>query len=197
MLDNTDQTNDVVALIVQDHRDMQQMFTRLQNGEGDRAMLFEQMAAMLTAHSRAEEAEVYPAIAKAGDAEAVKHAREEHAEADDLLGKLKTLDHDSVEFDQLLTKLIDAVNHHIQEEESEALPALKSGVNAQRLTQLAEAFRDRRAAELRGGPSPRQVGGSEMTKQKLYEKAVEHDIPGRSQMSKDELRDAVKAVEGE
>jgi hemerythrin-like domain-containing protein len=196
-LENTDQTNDVVALIEQDHRDMRQMFTRLQTGDGDRAMLFEEMAAVLTAHSRAEESEVYPAIAKAGHAEEVTHAREEHAEADDLLAELKTLDHRSAEFNQLLTKLIDAVDHHIDEEESKALPALRDGLSAQRLAELAEAFRNRRGEELRAGPSPRQVGGSEMPKQKLYDKAVEHDIPGRSQMNKDELRDAVKAAEGE
>jgi hypothetical protein len=39
------------------------------------------------------------------------------------------------------------------------------------------------------------VGGSELTKEKLYEKAAEHGIAGRSQMTKDELRDAVKTAE--
>ena len=191
---------DVVSLIIQDHRDMQQMFARLQNGDGDRAMLFQQMAAVLTAHSRAEEAEVYPAIAKAADADEVKHAREEHAEADELLAALKDLDPQSPEFTEKLMKLmklIDGVNHHIEEEESTALPALKAGVDAQRLAELAEAFTTRRGAELEKGPSPRQVGGSELTKEKLYQKAAEHEIPGRSRMSKEELQEAVKAAEGE
>src|SRR5687767_10151118 len=89
---------DVVELIEQDHRDMEQMFARLQAGDGDRAILFQQMAAMLTAHSRAEEAEVYPAIAGAGDEEEVQHAREEHAEADELLAKLKEADPGTPEF---------------------------------------------------------------------------------------------------
>ena len=60
---------DVVTLIIQDHRDMQQLFARLRGGEGDRELLFQQMAAMLTAHSRAEEAEVYPVLAKAGESD--------------------------------------------------------------------------------------------------------------------------------
>lgn len=94
-------------------------------------------------------------------------------------------------------KLIDGVNHHIEEEESTALPALKAGVDAQRLAELAEAFTTRRGAELEKGPSPRQVGGSELTKEKLYQKAAEHEIPGRSRMSKEELQEAVKAAEGE
>ncbi|HZN72298.1 MAG TPA: hemerythrin domain-containing protein [Micromonosporaceae bacterium] len=188
---------DVVDLIMQDHRDLQQIFARLRTGDGDPALLFPEMAALLTAHSRAEEAEVYPAVAKAGDAEEVKHAREEHAEADDLLSKLKKLAPDSAEFANLLNKLMDAVDHHIEEEESAALPALRTGVDATRMAQLAEAFTNRRGEELESGPSPRQVGGSEMTKEKLYQKAVEHDIPGRSGMTKEELSEAVKAVEGE
>jgi hemerythrin-like domain-containing protein len=186
---------DVVALIEQDHRDMEQLFNRLRTRQGDRALLFQQMAAMLTAHSRAEEAEVYPAIAKAGDTDEVGHAREEHAEADDLLASLKTMDPESAEFDETLQKLIDGVSHHIEEEESTALPALRAAVSAQQLAELAEAFTARRGAELQSGPSPRQVGGSEMTRQKLYEKAAEHGISGRSQMTKDELRDAVKSAE--
>lgn len=189
-------SKDVVDLIVQDHRDMQQMFDRLRSGDGDRALLFEQMAAVLTAHSRAEEAEVYPAIEKAGDSDDVTHARQEHAEADDLLATLKTLDPDSTEFGEKLTKLIDAVSHHIEEEESSALPALREAVGTDRLAELAEAFAARRGEELRTGPSPRQVGGTEVTKDELYEKAVEYDIPGRAQMNKDELWDAVKAAKG-
>lgn len=188
---------DVVALIEQDHRDLQEVFARLRNGDGDRQMLFQQMAAILTAHSRAEEAEVYPAIAKANDAEKVKHAREEHAEADDMLAKLKGIDPESAEFVQTLNELIDAVSHHIDEEESEALPALRRAADANQLAELADAFTARRGQELQAGPSPRQVGGSEMTKDKLYEKAAEHDIPGRSEMTKEELHQAVKAAEGE
>jgi hemerythrin-like domain-containing protein len=187
---------DVVALIEQDHRDMEQMFERLRSRQGDRALLFQQLAAMLTAHSRAEEAEVYPAIASSGESDEVSHAREEHAEADDLLAGLKTMDPESTEFDETLEKLIEGVSHHIEEEESTALPALRKAVSSQRLDQLAEAFTARRGAELQSGPSPRQVGGSELTREKLYEKAAEHGISGRSQMTKDELRDAVKAAEG-
>jgi hemerythrin-like domain-containing protein len=186
---------DVVELITQDHREMERLFERLQQGDGDPALLFPQMAAALTAHSRAEEAEVYPEIANAADAAAVIHAREEHAAADDLLAKLTTLDPGSAEFTEMLGKLVTAVSHHIAEEESSTLPALRAGLTPDRLTELAEAFTARRAAELRRGPATRQVGGSELTKEKLYHKAAEHGIAGRSQMSKQQLQEAVKSVE--
>jgi hemerythrin superfamily protein len=142
---------DVVELIKQDHRELERIFKKLRSGDGDRVLLFHQLAAILTAHSRAEEAEVYPEI---GDADEAAHAREEHAEADDLLAKLKATDPHSDEFGELLGKLIDGVSHHIEEEESSALPALRSHVSAARLAELADAFTNRRGEELQHGPSP-------------------------------------------
>lgn len=191
-------TRDVIELIEQDHRELQAIFTRLRSGDGDREMLFQTMAALLTAHSRAEEAEVYPALSRAGDQKAkedVKHARQEHAEADDLLAKLKGMDVESAGFEQTLSKLIEAVNHHIEEEESTALPELRAASDSAQLDRLAKAFTERRGAELMAGPSPRQVGGSEMTKDKLYEKAKEHNLKGRASMTKEELAEAVKTAE--
>ncbi|WP_144126564.1 hemerythrin domain-containing protein [Catellatospora sichuanensis] len=191
---------DVITLIEQDHRALEELFERLQSGSADRELLFQQMAAMLTAHSRAEEAEVYPAIAKAGEQDEVDHAREEHAQADELVAQLKTMDPESAEFGEVLARLIDAVNEHVAEEESTTLPALRDSVDGERLEQLAESFLARRGQELENGPSPQQVdpdtgqGSGEQTKAELLKQAAERDLPGRSQMTKDELREALKTV---
>lgn len=191
---------DVITLIEQDHRALEELFERLQSGSADRELLFQQMAAMLTAHSRAEEAEVYPAIAKSGEQDEVEHAREEHAQADELIAQLKTMDPESTDFSEVLARLIDAVNHHVAEEESTTLPALRDSVDGERLEQLAQAFLTRRGQELENGPSPRQIdpdtgrGGGERTKAELLKQAAERDLPGRSQMNKDELREALKTV---
>jgi hypothetical protein len=39
------------------------------------------------------------------------------------------------------------------------------------------------------------VGGSELTKDKLYQQAAEHEIAGRSTMNKEQLQEAVKSAE--
>ncbi len=185
---------DAITLIMQDHREFERLFQLLRERKGDRELYFQQLAAILTAHSRAEEAEVYPMLAKAGEKDEAKHSREEHAEADDLVAKLKRLDADSAEFDQTLMKLIAGVQHHIEEEESQALPALRQGLSETQLMELGEAFALRRGTELEHGPRARQLGGSEVTRDKLYEKAKEHNISGRSHMTKEELQEAVKSV---
>ncbi len=185
---------DVVTLIMQDHREFERLFELLQSGQGDRELYFQQLAGLLAAHSRAEEAEVYPMLAKAGAQDEAKHSREEHAEADELVAKLKKMKADAPEFQQTMAKLIEGVQHHIQEEESTALPSLREGLDEAELNRLGEKFALRRGAELEHGPRSRQIGGSEMTRDKLYEKAKEHNISGRSQMTKEELQEAVKAV---
>jgi hypothetical protein len=110
------------------------------------------------------------------------------------VAKLKKMKADAPEFQQTMAKLIEGVQHHIQEEESTALPSLREGLDEAELNRLGEKFALRRGAELEHGPRSRQLGGSEMTRDKLYEKAKEHNISGRSQMTKEELQEAVKAV---
>src|SRR4051794_18686068 len=114
---------DVVDLIMQDHREVEQLFDRMKAEPDQRPMLVPVVSALLIAHSRAEEAEVYPvARDEAGIPDDVAHSQEEHAEAEQLLLRLKTLDHNSDDFHATLDELIDAVTHHVEEEESSVLP---------------------------------------------------------------------------
>lgn len=69
---------------------------------------------MLVAHSRAEEAEVYPVAAKEAKAGGeVEHSQEEHAEAEQLPEELGAADPTTSQFDRLLKELTDAVKHHV------------------------------------------------------------------------------------
>lgn len=182
---------DVVDLIVADHRELQRIFGMLSAGDGDRQMLFQLAAAMLAAHSRAEEAEVYPEIAVAAEVAQAEHSREEHAEADALVSQMMSRDPQSREFERLMQQWIEAVEHHIQYEESTTLPALREAVGSRRLAQLADAFATRRGTELMHGPSMHQTSDSVLNREQLYEKARAYDIPGRSHMTKQELEQAL------
>ncbi|MGW4110824.1 hemerythrin domain-containing protein [Actinosynnema sp. NPDC004786] len=51
---------DVVDLIMQDHREVERLFAELKDHPEKRPLLVPVLTAVLTAHSRAEEAEVYP-----------------------------------------------------------------------------------------------------------------------------------------
>jgi hemerythrin superfamily protein len=109
---------DVVELIKSDHREVERLFDLLQKQPATRGLNFPVLCALLIAHSRAEESEVYP-VAKdeAGETEEVEHSQGEHAEAEHMLEQMTAMDPESAEFDAALDELIKAVNHHVEEEE--------------------------------------------------------------------------------
>jgi hemerythrin superfamily protein len=179
---------DAVTLIMKDHRTMEELFDRLQSEPDQRPRLLEEIEAILTAHSRAEEDEVYPAAAEAaGEGPEVRHGTEEHQEAEELLQKLKDCDPNSKEFEKRCKEFVDAVKHHVEEEESDVLPGLREAVGEKRAQELGRAFWERREQELKrfdlGGRVPKQ--------RELYEEAQRLDVKNRSKMNKDELAEAV------
>lgn len=191
--------SDAVTLIKNDHRVMERLFEQMKSRKGDRAALLKECVARLSAHSWAEEERVYPAIVQADPPEQgeVYHGVEEHHEAEQLMHKLEEMDPTSAEFESTLEEFIEAVTHHVEEEETKILPALAESVGPDRLIELGAAFEERRLAVLtEHGFSDGEPGagatGSEATKEELYEQAKEADVPGRSKMTKEELAEAVR-----
>jgi hemerythrin superfamily protein len=207
---------DAVTLIKNDHRVMETLFEMLQDPNRDRPALVAEVAARLSAHAWAEEERVYPALLKAepGQEQEVYHGVEEHHEAETLLHKLLVTDPASAEFETVLEEFVGAVKHHVEEEESEILPDLAEAVDQARLEALGTAFEERRLEILRShGIDPEAVGSggatiqaapaqsagradaTGLTRDELYERAKEADIPGRSSMNKDELAKAIQEAD--
>jgi hypothetical protein len=183
---------DVVDLIMQDHREVERLFAELKIPE-KRAGLVPVLTTLLTAHSRAEEAEVYPvARDEAGIAGDVEHSQEEHVQAEEVLARLAETDPNTPQFDRVLKEADEAVSHHVEEEEASVLPALRSKLSAQRLAELAEAFLAARKEHLGDQPG-------ELRKEDLKQQAANIGISGASQKSKAELSAEVsrKAEESE
>jgi hemerythrin superfamily protein len=179
---------DVVELIMNDHREVERLFEQLRSGTA-RAQTVPVLVTLLTAHSRAEEAEVYPvARDEAGAADEVAHSQEEHAQAEELLTRLAACDPESPEFDEVLQEVIDAVTHHVEEEESSVLPAMRSNLDEARRDELAQAFLDSRAEHL--GEEPDDIT--------LEERRIQADnagLEGRSSMSKDEIAEELRSAD--
>ncbi|QBX56437.1 hemerythrin domain-containing protein [Nocardioides seonyuensis] len=173
-------SQDVVDLIMSDHREVERLFETLKSDPGSRPGLTPVLTTLLTAHSRAEESDVYPAARdEAGIAEDVKHSQEEHLLADQLLAELADCDPASPAYDTALAKLVDAVTHHVEEEESTVLPGMRKGLSTERRAELGQAFLDSRAEHL--GEQP-----DDITRDQLAQQARNIDVP-TSGKSKDEL----------
>jgi hemerythrin superfamily protein len=177
---------DVVDLIMQDHREVERLFALMQSEPAQRPMLVPVVTSLLVAHSRAEEAEVYPvAREEAGETEEVAHSQEEHAQAEEILERLKAADHSSAEFDRLLEELMEAVAHHVEEEESKVLPGMRDRLDESRRAALAEAFITSRAEHMGDQPG-------EASKTELLQQARNAGIEGASSMSRADLEKALK-----
>ncbi|GAA2130255.1 hemerythrin domain-containing protein [Glycomyces algeriensis] len=178
--------SDVVDLIMADHREVERLFAELKEFPEKRPLTLPVLSALLTAHSRAEEAEVYPvAKSEAGETEQVAHSQEEHEQAEEILVRLNAADPTSPEFDSVLQELVDAVTHHVEEEESNVLPGMQTGLDDSRRMELGEAFAASRAAHL--GDRPGKASRKELEMQ-----ARNMNMSGTSDMNKARLAEEVK-----
>ncbi len=191
---------DVVTAIMNDHRLLEGLFKELGSDAEDRAVLVEEVSARLRAHSRAEERYVYPVLAKIRPREAgtevvgdggrvglVHHGVQEHRGAEEKLDALRAVT--DGDFPSALREFVDAVTHHVAEEESEILPAIKESMSVRKRDELGRRFESSRINELR-----RAGIDDGLTKEDLYIKAQRAGIAGRSTMSRGELARALLAV---
>jgi hemerythrin superfamily protein len=180
---------DVVDVIMQDHREVERIFEELRSQPEKRAGTVPVLVTLLTAHSRAEEAEVYPAVRdEAQAADVVAHSQQEHVEADELLRELGQADPEGPDFEEVLQRLVQAVTHHVEEEESSVLPAMREVLGEERRAELAEAFLASREEHL--GERPEDI-----TKGERVVQARNAGLSGSSGMTKDEIADSIKEQE--
>lgn len=130
---------DIVTLLENDHRHVEQLFERYRSGEHG---VVSELMTDLEIHTALEEEIVYPVIRTAvpGGEDMVSHAKDEHRQVDMLLMNLSQFP-DDVEGAE---ELIAAVNGHVSEEENEVFSAMKQALHPERLEELgaeAETFK--------------------------------------------------------
>jgi hemerythrin superfamily protein len=182
---------DAVTAVKNDHQLLAGLFEQLRTDRRNRGALLAEVRARLTAHSRAEERYVYPAVRRARPDQAteVAHGADEHREAERLLATVESATGD--EFDHALAEFVKAVRHHMAEEESQVLPALAGSMSGRQRTALGVKFESNRIRELK------RAGIDEnLTKEDLYIRAQRAGIAGRSGMSKAELTRALLVAKG-
>jgi hypothetical protein len=147
-----DQQRDVIEVLEQDHREVEEMFSELESLRGAsteedksrRKAVTEQVTIELVRHSVAEEVLVYPKVERQVSAEEVEHARKEHAEAEETMQRLEELDADDPAFDDELATLMAEIRHHIEDEESQMFAHMRQVIDADELRKLGrrvEAFK--------------------------------------------------------
>jgi hemerythrin superfamily protein len=147
-------SNDVVELILADHRRFEDLFRRLRSAESDRKQALDDLAHLLVAHAEAEETEVYPVLRTFGqvDEKEVDHGSEEHTEGHEaLLALLEVAEPGADGWDDGLEELVHSINHHLDEEERTILNQVREVVSTERREELGQAFVRARQARLNEG----------------------------------------------
>jgi hemerythrin superfamily protein len=177
-----------VDLLIQDHQVVRGLFKKFQaaqEAEDDAQMteLAEQIFEELEVHTTIEEEIFYPAVRGGVEDsdEIVDESEQEHHVVDVLMEEMRRIETAGDDWVAKMTVLIENVEHHAEEEEQEMFPDCREQLGDQRLNQLGEELQARqRSAKAEGS-----------TKEELYEQAKEQGVEGRSDMTKDELAEAV------
>lgn len=140
----TQETRDVIELLTADHREVEEVFSQLEqlpeSSHDERRRLADQIIIELVRHSVAEEEHLYPAARRyvPDGGEIVDHEIVEHEEAERIMKQLEGIDASDPQFPRLLSQLIEAIREHVRDEEHDLFPRLKTHTDKDTLVQLGQ-----------------------------------------------------------
>jgi hemerythrin superfamily protein len=140
-MSTTDAGQDVVDILTTDHHEVTALLAqvRVEADPERRRDLTDTVISELVRHSVAEELYVYPAMREHlpnGD-EAVEHDTTEHKDIEKTLKQLESADVTEPRFDELLAHLDEVLADHVQDEERDQFPLLRTHVPREQLVELA------------------------------------------------------------
>jgi hemerythrin superfamily protein len=177
-------------LLIADHNRVRGLFARFTAAvdDGDVAAMSDLAATIaeeLHVHTTIEEDVFYPAVHDTDDeiASTVDEGLEEHHVVDVLLAEIAELEPGSDQWIAKMTVVIENVEHHAEEEETELFPPLRNEMGTDRLESLGDQLESKKAAL----GAPTLADKIDLTVERLHEMAAHQEIPGRSSMNHDEL----------
>lgn len=133
-----------IELLKADHKVVEDLFKKVKaNENADHSRLFKQIKAELDAHAHIEEKIFYPKLKENGNdklVDIVLEGIEEHRQVKMFLRELDGLSDDSEKFDPKLKVLMEDVEHHVKEEESEMFPLVKKQLDDDMLDDIGAAM---------------------------------------------------------
>lgn len=152
-------------LLKKDHDKVRELFARYRNlmnedtGSEEKRDLFLEIDREITVHAQVEEEILYPAARRVNEDSRrhVLEANEEHTIVKDLLARLRRMDADDETFDAKMKVVIDAVEHHAEEEENELFPEVEE-IGERSLERMGKQIATRKQEILAEGPKALRGG---------------------------------------
>jgi hemerythrin superfamily protein len=199
----------IVQVLQTEHRAVEDLLEQLatEENEAEATELVRQIKRELMAHSTAEDRVVYSTIEQNEEmAEDIEHSRDEHAGIDEALMQVVEASPGDLDFKEKVKELTECVQHHVNQEENEILPKASRFIDQETSHELALLFKKQKQLEIEtldetepdlAGSGADEAGDStgvddDMTLEELRVRASELEIEGRSKMSKEELKRAIR-----
>jgi hemerythrin-like domain-containing protein len=146
-------STDAIVLLKNDHKEIRKTFNAFKKlGDGatkEKGRLVKKMIELLTVHTYIENEVMYPRVRELLPEveDDVLESYEEHHVADVLVLELSMMKPTDERFSAKTTVLIENVEHHIEEEEKEWFPQVRSGLSRSVLQELgADMLKAKRKA---------------------------------------------------
>jgi hemerythrin superfamily protein len=142
---------DAITLLKADHVLVKKLFEsekKLTKADGKKKeVIFNQIKAALTVHATIEEEIFYPAIKSARSEHVKDEAREgyeEHKQIKSLLAQIASTTSADETYDMKIKVLMEDVEHHVKDEETEMFPDAKKFLGEKRLMELGAQLEARK-----------------------------------------------------
>lgn len=136
-----DTTTDVLELLEAQHKEVDELFARLEQGGGDRRAVFTELADKLAAHASAEEKVFYPSVMSTETSDLLHESVEEHLSIKRVLADLITKNVDDASFKATLSVLQEQVAHHAhKEEEAKLFPKVRTAMTKDERAALGNEY---------------------------------------------------------
>ncbi len=159
-------SSDAIVVLKADHKEIRRLFREFQ-AAGDKAVktkarLVGRIIGLLTMHTYIEEEVMYPEVrALLPDLDQdVLESYEEHHVADVLCVELAAMPPDSERFDPKAMVLIETVSHHMENEEQDWFPKVRSGLSRRQLQEIGAKLEQ---ARRKAPTTPRQPSALKKT----------------------------------
>jgi hemerythrin superfamily protein len=187
---------DGLALLKNDHDEVSALFQRFEQGGTSNVfqVMFTQLYDALTLHTLIEEQVFYPLLRTFPETSSlIQHSYDEHAGAKETLTKVAALDNTSMEWGQLMTKLMHEITQHVEEEETSLFPKVRQVLNSDQLMQLGADLQRAKDRGLNSAvlnelqqQSASMKQSANMTRPKLdYDNANTHSDPNNALLDGD------------
>jgi len=176
-------------MIRQDHKKVEGLFKKFEQTKAAQAKrrLAENAMTELEVHAALEEEIFYPAVKReVDDGSMVQEALEEHQTVKQLISELKGMDQADEEFESQFSQLMENVQHHVEEEESEMLPKVeKSELD---LNSLGQQMSQRKQELQNAGRATKKASNAGSRRKRAASKSTARKSAGKKAGSKTAAR---------